>query len=149
MVDQAEETPKIKTINYLANGGTGTMNSETVTVGQKWTVPACSFKAPTGKVFSHWAEDAKDSDTSKRYSAGSDVTFNNETAITYYAIWTVKLTIDTDVEKVLLYSATTEVDDLGFANPTKENKEFCVDFVAKSNPIAYTEEVVKTVKASM
>lgn len=56
-------------------------------------------------------------------------------------------TVDPEVKAVLLYGAQTEVVDLGYANPTKENKEFSVDFVAKANPAVYTADVVKAVKA--
>ena len=56
-------------------------------------------------------------------------------------------TVDAKAKATLLYGAETEVVDLGYANPTKENKEFSVDFVAKANPAVYTADVVKAVKA--
>lgn len=56
-------------------------------------------------------------------------------------------TVDAEVKATLLYGAETEVVDLGYANPTKENKEFSVDFVAKANPAVYTADVVKAVKS--
>lgn len=59
---------------------------------------------------------------------------------------TVTPTVDAKAKATLLYGAETEVVDLGFANPTKENKEFSVDFVAKANPAVFTADVVKAVK---
>ena len=141
----------VKVVSFNSNGGNGTMNDVSAKLGS-YIIPACAFTAPSGQEFAYWAEDAKDSDAGKRHNVGDSVTFGAEGAITFYAIWKTKTAsadIDTEEEKVLLYSATTEIDDLGFANPTKENKEFCVDFVAKADPKTYTDDVVKTVKANM
>ena len=141
----------IKVVSFNSNGGKGSMTDVNAPLG-KYTLPASTFTAPSDKEFAYWAEDANDSNESKRHNVGDEVTFGAEGAVTFYAIWkakTVSADIDTEEEKVLLYSATTEIDDLGFANPTKENKEFCVDFVAKADPKTYTDDVVKTVKANM
>ena len=138
----------IKVVSFNNNGGKGTMNNVNAPLG-KYSIPDCKFTAPTGKEFAYWAEDAKDGDASKRHNVGDEVTFSAEGAITFYAIWKHKdsmAEIDTTEEKYLLYAATTELDDLGFADHSQANKDFCVDFVAKSNPTVYTAEVVKTVK---
>ena len=42
------------TVVFVANGGTGTMASDVATKGQHYTLPACGFTAPLGKVFDHW-----------------------------------------------------------------------------------------------
>lgn len=141
----------IKVVSFNNNGGEGTMADVNAPLG-KYSIPDCKFTAPAGKEFAYWAEDAKDGDASKRHNVGDEVTFGTEGSITFYAIWKDKAadpTIDTEDKKYLLYAATTELDDLGFANPTKENKEFCVDFVAAADPDTYTPEVVKAVKAAM
>lgn len=141
----------VKVVSFNSNGGKGTMANVNAALGQ-YTVPQCGFTAPSGKEFAYWSEVAKDTDASKRHNPNDKITFDNETALTLYAIWRTKQapdTIDTQEEKTLLYAATVEIDDLGFANPTKENKDFCVDFVAKSDTKTYTPEVVATVKAAM
>ena len=45
------------TVVFDANGGTGTMASDVATKGQHYTLPACGFTAPLGKVFDHWVVD--------------------------------------------------------------------------------------------
>ncbi len=45
------------TVVFVANGGTGTMASDVATKGQHYTLPACGFTAPLGKVFDHWVVD--------------------------------------------------------------------------------------------
>ncbi len=42
------------TVVFVANGGSGTMASDVATKGQYYTLPACGFTAPLGKVFDHW-----------------------------------------------------------------------------------------------
>jgi len=45
------------TVVFVANGGSGTMASDVATKGQYYTLPACGFTAPLGKVFDHWVVD--------------------------------------------------------------------------------------------
>ncbi|MBR1378956.1 MAG: hypothetical protein IJ557_07520, partial [Bacteroidaceae bacterium] len=45
------------TVVFVANGGSGTMASDVATKGQHYTLPACGFTAPLGKVFDHWVVD--------------------------------------------------------------------------------------------
>ena len=45
-------------ISFDANGGAGTMEGATVVVGTKYTLPACTFTAPEGKVFDKWEQGA-------------------------------------------------------------------------------------------
>lgn len=42
------------TVVFDENGGTGTMDDMTATVGENFTFPACGFTAPANKVFSRW-----------------------------------------------------------------------------------------------
>ena len=42
------------TISFNANGGTGTMNSITMNENEEYTLPACTFTAPSGKEFDCW-----------------------------------------------------------------------------------------------
>jgi len=42
------------TVTFDANGGSGTMEAVSVTVGTEYTLPRCSFTAPGGKAFQCW-----------------------------------------------------------------------------------------------
>ena len=42
------------TISFGSNEGTGEMNSESVVPGSAYTLPACGFTAPEGKIFAGW-----------------------------------------------------------------------------------------------
>ena len=41
-------------VTYDANGGSGTMNPDTVVAGNKLTLPACDFTPQKGKIFDKW-----------------------------------------------------------------------------------------------
>ncbi len=43
------------TISFDSNGGTGTMYNVTVNKGSFYNAPECTFTAPEGRQFSHWA----------------------------------------------------------------------------------------------
>ena len=44
----------VLTVSFAANGGTGTMAAQQVYAGETFTLPACGFTAPGGKVFAGW-----------------------------------------------------------------------------------------------
>ena len=67
------------TVSFDGNGGTGTMNSETVAAGSKYTLPACGFTAPSNKKFDAWEVDGT------RYEVGAFVDVNSN--ITVKALW--------------------------------------------------------------
>ena len=76
----------VKTINYDANGGTGTMESIQVAVGSQWTVPECSFIAPSGKQFDKWQYTLSNGE--KRTAVpGNKVDIGSEGTITVVAQW--------------------------------------------------------------
>ena len=52
-VTWTDSTPTY-TVSFNANGGTGSMAAMTVTGGNKLTLPACTFTAPSGKEFDKW-----------------------------------------------------------------------------------------------
>ena len=70
-------------ITFNANGGSGTMDAATST-GANYTLPACTFAAPGGKVFDKWA---RGSTSGTKYAAGTALT-DISAATTFYAIWT-------------------------------------------------------------
>lgn len=43
-----------RTVQFDANGGTGTMNAVTATYGEQYTLPECTFTAPADKEFDCW-----------------------------------------------------------------------------------------------
>ena len=54
LVAQWEDDPNIVSVSFDANGGTGSMSAVNVTIGDEYTVPACTFTAPSGKEFAGW-----------------------------------------------------------------------------------------------
>lgn len=68
-------------VSFDANGGTGTMD-EVTDVYPDYTLPACGFTAPEGKVFNGWTVD---SPSGKWYAAGSTMSVNAD--VTLYAKW--------------------------------------------------------------
>ncbi len=77
------------TINYNANGGTGTTSSQTVAAGETIKLKSNGFTAPTNKQFRNWNTASDGSGTS--YSASSNFTapasVNYNQTLTLYAIW--------------------------------------------------------------
>ncbi|MBR6872620.1 MAG: InlB B-repeat-containing protein [Ruminococcus sp.] len=65
------------TVSFNANGGTGTMNSVQVTAGSSYQLPACTFGAPTGKVFDKW----------NYGNAGSYITVNSNISLVAQWKW--------------------------------------------------------------
>ncbi len=79
-------------VRYFANGGSGTMATQTVTYGEDYYVSACTFTAPSGKVFNRWNTKADDSGTiwEQEYITKSWTwTYDLEDGAYYdlYAIW--------------------------------------------------------------
>ena len=68
------------TVSFNANGGTGTMADVTGVTGS-YTLPTCTFTAPSGKQFKGWATSA-----SGTVITGTSITVSADT--TLYAIWT-------------------------------------------------------------
>ena len=48
------------TVTYQPNGGNGTMESDTVTVGSEFTLPGCEFVPPEGKTFKAWSYNGRE-----------------------------------------------------------------------------------------
>lgn len=45
---------QVCTVSFDAGGGSGSMEAVKVTKGENYTLPACTFTAPAGKVFDRW-----------------------------------------------------------------------------------------------
>ena len=77
-----DPAPATYTVNFDANGGTGTMADVTGVSGE-YTLPANGFTAPAGKQFKGWA-------TSAAGSVISGTTYEVSSDTTFYAIWESK-----------------------------------------------------------
>ena len=71
--------PTTYTVSFDANGGTGTMADVTGVTGS-YTLPTCTFTAPSGQQFKGWATSA-----SGTVIAGTSITVSANTKL--YAIW--------------------------------------------------------------
>lgn len=122
-------TPKVKTIKFNSNGGTGTMEDITVelpeTGTKAWTVVENKYQAPENKQFKTWAEDAEGT---KEKAVGSTIDFGNEGEYTLYAIWEDKPTSPDTTPK------TEEV----VTEPVAETTETTTDEVTTTTTTNYS-----------
>ena len=79
-----ETEPVNYTLSYNANGGSGSMSSQTVTEGQSTKLKTNTF-TKTGHTFTAW--NTKADGTGTAYNDGADVTLHGNT--TLYAQWTI------------------------------------------------------------
>ncbi|MGN1231394.1 MAG: copper amine oxidase N-terminal domain-containing protein, partial [Anaerotignum sp.] len=70
-----------RNIFFDANGGTGTMTSQTVALNSDYTLPECGFTEPAGKQFAGW----KVGDSDGVNQPGDIITVSENTTVT--AIW--------------------------------------------------------------
>ncbi len=63
------------TVSFDKNGGTGSVNSFSYASGKEYTLPECTFTAPTGKTFDKWEINGKN------YAAGESVVISGDTTI--------------------------------------------------------------------
>lgn len=70
----------IRTITFHANGGTGTMAAASAIDGTNYTLPSCTFTAPSGKEFKGWA-------TTANGTVLSGTTLAVTANVDLYAIW--------------------------------------------------------------
>ena len=61
------------TIVFNANGGSGTMNSQSAAIGDTFTFPECTFREPENKAFDHWEMSGVDSRSGNVDSDGAVV----------------------------------------------------------------------------
>jgi len=66
-------------VTYDANGGSGTMEADSVAVGTEFTLPPCGFTAPGGKQFQCWEIGGEN------YAPGASVTVTDNMTVT--AVW--------------------------------------------------------------
>lgn len=92
------------TITFDANGGTGTMASETVAKNVKYTLPECGFTPPASSLFKAWEVKGTE------YSVGSEITITEDTTVK--AIW--------KAEGSITYELTYDANQ-GTGAPEKES----------------------------
>ena len=63
-------------ITFDVNGGSGTMSNQYVTLNSSYTLPSCTFTAPSGMEFNGWLVG------STTYAAGASITISGNTTIT-------------------------------------------------------------------
>ena len=80
-------------VNFLSNGGSGSMSPINVQLQSSFVVPECTFTAPAYKHFEKW--NTNQSGTGTTYLVGESYTMNSVGGITLYAIWG-----QTNLEKV-------------------------------------------------
>ena len=80
----------VVTIHFDRNGGTGTMADASAGKGKPYTLPACSFNAPAGKIFKTWEVNGVTK------TAGSSITVTKDTTVK--ALWKSSSPIMGDVE---------------------------------------------------
>ncbi len=76
------------TVTFDANGGTGTIAAETVTGGATYTLPACTFTAPEGKIFKEWSVKIGDADPVNK-QPNDTIEVTADTIVT--AVWEAEL----------------------------------------------------------
>ena len=99
------------TVSFNANGGTGEMASVEVDKGSEYTLPACTFTAPVGRVFAGWDHTVQVNQwqsTTTTYQAGDKVTVSADMAFT--AHWSYQK--DTPVDLTSAYYAEAEAAEL-------------------------------------
>ena len=83
----AKWTPNTYTINFHANGGTGTVNSISATYDKSVTLPSNSFTR-TGYTFLGWSDEQNTYEA--KWDAGdsvSNLTSSNNGTVTLFAVW--------------------------------------------------------------
>ena len=155
------------TVVFVANGGSGTMASDVATKGQHYTLPACGFTAPLGKVFDHWevsCEEGEEKQPGNYFTAPYIWSEDDVQTITVTAYWrdaeTLALTanlapdgnywttyyngttgfkIDAE-ENACAYTATVSANVITLHNQGKEIPQgTAVIIVADNNEVSMTE----------
>ena len=118
----ADDANKPVTIQYDSNGGSGSMASQQVMSGkQPYTLPDCTFTAPTDKVFKGWSTSQNSTDI---LTDGKLTLDGTQTSVTVYAIWGAPAGME--IDKVTLsvknYSQRQSTEDFRVVDRTP-NKE--------------------------
>lgn len=77
-VQEKDVVPEVWKVTFASGGGSGSMAAKEVVKGGKFTLPACTFTAPSGKEFDKWDKGVP----------GTEISINADTVIT--ALWKSK-----------------------------------------------------------
>ena len=149
---KANGTPVVYTVTFNKNGGSGSMAAVTKNAGETYTLPACTFTAPTGKEFKAWEVNGA------QKAVGDSITVNANTTVK--AIWkqkppvTYTVSFDKNGGSGSMANVTKNAGDTyelpacGFNPPTgKEFKAWEVGGVEKAVGDSITVNANTTVKA--
>ena len=112
----AQWTVNTYTVSYNANGGTGTMASDTITYGQNYTAKANAFTR-TGYTFKGWNEKADGTGTDWTNWIGKPWQWTYTNNITLYAQWTV----NTYTQKVQVRYENVDGTFTGYSDAINKN----------------------------
>jgi uncharacterized repeat protein (TIGR02543 family) len=137
----AQWTPNTYTINFNANGGTGTMDNIEATYDRVVELSANGFTM-TGKNFAGWAKEANA--VKAEYGDQTEVLNLAESdTVTLYAVWTDKNVREPDLSNtVVTYNGQPQkfhVDD----NYTVKYYQNCVEVTAPTNAGIYDVEITR------
>lgn len=94
------------TVTFDKNGGTGTMESKTLTAGSTYILPSCTFTAPDGKKFKAWKVGNEEK------NVGDSIKVNEDTTVV--AIWKNIATVEsleiTSTEHKTVYKVDEPLD---------------------------------------
>ena len=106
---------KYLTVNFDENGGSGTQTAGIQAErGKSYTLPACTLKAPAGKMFDKWEINGTTYDPGDPYDGVKDFA-DDVTEFTVKALWT-----DDHIKGTVTVSGTPEVGKKLTASPTIE-----------------------------
>lgn len=136
--------PSSATIAYDANGGTGTMKSQTITALGTYNLPkSCTFTAPAGKQFKGWS-------TSPDGKIITEYKFDKpDTTTTFYAIWgePTKCTVSFDSDGGSSVSSITVITGEPYGTlpiPTRQGYTFDGWYTAKTGGSKVTDSTKVT-----
>ena len=91
-------------VSFDANGGSGTMDNESSYKGN-YSLPNCSFTAPSGQQFKCWAVGSAGG---TQYNAGANYTITDD--VTFYAVWEDDAPEINYINEIRITSTTTKVE---------------------------------------
>ncbi|MBR3365720.1 InlB B-repeat-containing protein [Candidatus Saccharibacteria bacterium] len=148
----ANADPNTFTLNYDANGGTGTTASQTVTYGTNVTLRSSGFNAPADKKFKQWGTTTtggtaySPSQSVAPADLKSNVTTTNGGTVTLYAIW------EDDIEyfQTTGSCATIAKGGSGTLRDKRDNQDYTVyRWADSSSPSGMTNYCIMTKDLSL
>ena len=123
LVHPNSNDPNSYIVNFISNGGTGTMTAQSIPVGTATALNSNTFTAPTGYLFKEWNTKADGTGTS--YANGASVTDLGDAGgtVTLFAIWEKPKTI-ADLTYMQEFATLSSNDKTSVLNSMTENTEY-------------------------